>query len=677
MGLFGNKHEKDFAELRRSVRKRSLKWLWIIPIIFLLVLLISIYGSTKTETNLKKAKLETLRLNASWAQDLVAQQESASRWLSRHQIIADVKLFNSLSTHVFQLAQVLGSGEEGALSSFYGYTLTGILRIFFIFFGCIRVWIVIVMIAAIHAYNKIKPYVADDLLGQTGNGRIFYSGMRASLDNMDESGAPDVLVRGLACLKRCSPQVLAQSEILKVLNKYGVDNETNKALAAMIVEYGDYPAYVAKTGEEGDLASAYKGSTLVDNTTALLDCALSLHSEYSKNGAPSFKTYLPEQKTPSAKNQISSSQAMLSGEDYIAKFRQALDRVLTPQQKQSLISIRAEGVATALLAIEAAKPLGVESAGVAWIRSTNFPQLGARAVLHSVPEYPREYRSAERNMIRQALVYGLRKSVFGPVRFSVDITKESQALRQWVEVTLACPHELDFVADDVQLFGITYELHESWEAAFFKELSENNKSIFGEGIATDSSMFFLPVLSVLGIFSKVIDIDKKVILKELVRRVDEWQHKGKTEQEESDGVAIPDYERIPRDFTQSEIAEIVDVHDLPASKVAEWGYLRYILYHYSWLARRVGDSTVPEACVVFAAVQVDEGAPDRNESGYIGRAGMVPLRTTRLVERYGQSWKEKFRQGRAPAIATTHEQFNLIMQGIPIFIDDASDSLSS
>src|SRR5690606_34820245 len=122
----------------------------------------------------------------------------------------------------------------------------------------------------------------------------------------------------------------------------------------------------------------------------------------------------------------------------------------------------------------------------------NFSQLTARAVLHSIPDFGREFRNEQRKTIRRALIYGSRSSVFGPVRFAADLTDLSRALRQWVEVLMACPHELDAVSDDVELFGLATEGQQRWAAIIFDRLVEAANREKPELYATDTNLLFVP-----------------------------------------------------------------------------------------------------------------------------------------------------------------------------------------
>jgi len=655
-----DKYDKDFARMRRTVSRTR----WVRPVIFSVALILIawlIYCSSASQGQLQGLATErsaVASLNTSWAERLVSFQTNAQNWLILHGSVLEQRIFESFSVTAFQIASSIGA--DSALSTIYGVFSNGFLRVSFIFIACWRIWLIAMLIASFQACSKLKPYYADDLLGQTGNGRLYYSGIRAGLDNLDEAGAPDVLVPGLACLRKCSEQELMQSELWQVLNKYNAVNQTNKDLAATIVYYNNYPAYVARSGEEEQLAQTYQGSQLADNAAKILDRVLTVYNDLlgGKKQQRQLQAYTGTQPNKLGLQYkdilpmafAKKEQEKISSDTYLLNVELALNRVLTSEQKKVLITIPLKTLTTAILAIEAGKPLGIDPAGDTWVRATNFQQLGARAVLHSIPAYPRDYRSFERNMIRQALIYGLRRSVFGAVFLPISITKQSLALRQWCEVLLACPHELPRVTDEVQLFGIAMEVHERWQHAFINAISHGVKDIVEEGFATETGTLFVPASALLAIFDKVADIEEKAHLRELTSKVDSWQHQNLVE-----GETVPDYERIPRSFSQNEISDIVAIHGLDATRVVEWSYLRYILYHYSWLARRVGDSTVPESYIVFASVHYMDDI--------IGRNGMVPLRNTRLVELWGHHWKDKFRLGVSPVIVENQDDFERVMSG--------------
>ncbi len=688
-----SKHQKDFAKMRRSIKPSAFKPLIPIFFIFAAVFFFSSAKLSLDEEQSYRALASELQSSSTpWAKDLVRVEEKSRKWLKKHGIASEVRTYDSIGKMVIKGGIGVSKWDAGFFQSSCVFALKAFQKISFAVIACWRFWIILLMWATIQGCFRIKPYRADDLLGETGNGRVYFSGIRASLDKVDESGSPDELVTGLACLRSVPYQELIKSDLYNVLRKHNVVNDTNNGLAARILYYGDMPAYVAVPGEEDLLAERYEGNTLAANTAAVLDLALTLHAELIANDG---KLLSVEKKTKSRivtnaiKSSLDTSQLpmlragetkqKISSAAYIEALRNAFYRVLTPKLKKVLATVEPRALATALLSLEAGKPLGINKAGNSWVRATNFPQLGARAVLHSIPDFPKEYRQAERTMIRQAIIYGWRKSVFGPVQFPVDLNDKSRAIRQWVEIAMACPHEINNVIDDVQLFGLITEVHHNFESALNSAMISEDPKVTKYGVATELGMFFLPLKTVLWLLNQSVDTETKVMIRELVGRVSSWQYKKLQAKQialADDTLVIPDYERIPRTFTKDEIEDAVNTHGVTAEEMEEWGFLRYVLYHHSWLARRVGDLTVPETCVVFYAIKPRGNFPNKTEEGYIGSSAMVPLRDTHLVDRWGKKWKEKFEiYGHTPYIAMNKVDYEAILHGRPVGVAEKAETM--
>ena len=693
------KHHKDFARLRRSFRGGSLK-----PIALILFLALAGFFmsssviSREQATQLRALSSEVSGLAPAWGGQLVQTHAAARRWLMDHGTASEVSAFDSTAMLLFRSAVSLGSGSpDSVLIKLYGIGHLGLMRVIFIVIACWRIWAVTILAAGLYAFLKVRPYTGRDLLGETGNGRLFYSGVRAGLDHLDPSGVPDVQVTGLACPKTCTPAALKASPLLGVLERYGVANETNRALASIIVEYKDWAAHVAPAGEEDQLSQYYAGAGLEENATLVLDRLLGLQAGYLDNPQRAAELDLLLDATdtlllsdgssgPANSGSSQAPGAMLPmelpqgggsgiGKDrssaaYVELLERSCHRVLSPDMRKSISAIEARELATAVLAFEAGKVLAFARAGKAWLRASNFPQLCARAILHSVPAFASEYRLQSRVMIRRALVYALRGSVFGPVRFAVDLSLDARALRQWMELLVASPHQLQAVTEDVQLFGLASEAHDRWQQALLQAIARGDKEVLENTLAaTEANLFFLPLRTILTLFKRSVSKETGKVLKDLMTRVSRRQERLQLAAQtggDEDGVsAVPDYERIIKPFTAEEITELAALHGLSVQRMEEWSYFRQVLYAYGWLARRVGDSTVPEHCLVFPVLSADDDVPGRNEFGLVGAAGgMVALRSTRLIEQWGVQWPNRFIQGRAANIALTKEQYEKLMRNV-------------
>ena len=189
----------------------------------------------------------------------------------------------------------------------------------------------------------------------------------------------------------------------------------------------------------------------------VLHVGLTLHADYASGTFDDLST-LPPEKTS------------LDEKDYAKLLRAALNRVILPDLKELIGQLPAKDIATFILALESGKVLAHSFEGGKWTRKSNFPQLSARAVLHSVLAYPEEYEFEARHRIRHALVYASRSSSFAAVRMPQGMEPTAWAMRQWAEVLLACPHEARDIIDEVELETgrIARAFGESAEAAGFR-----------------------------------------------------------------------------------------------------------------------------------------------------------------------------------------------------------------
>src|SRR5690606_36740370 len=125
--------------------------------------------------------------------------------------------------------------------------------------------------------------------------------------------------------------------------------------------------------------------------------------------------------------------------------------------RKSIGSLPPDLVAVLLLSFEAGKVMVHSFEGGRWLKKSNYPQLAARSVLHSVESLASEYDYTQRTLIRQAIIYSSRSGDFGPVKLPVNLNIESRALRQWGEILLSTPYELGSTADEVELYGLIFE----------------------------------------------------------------------------------------------------------------------------------------------------------------------------------------------------------------------------
>jgi hypothetical protein len=501
-----------------------------------------------------------------------------------------------------------------------------------------------------------KPYRKEDALGQMGNGRIFYSGARASLDNLTPEGLPDVQVRGFACPQRSTPAEAKASAIWQALTRFGATNPTNEALTQTIVRYAETAPYVAAAGEEGELSKVFGKSDLLTNAAEVLQAALSVHADLAGKSSPGRGSGI----------EIKLSDRAISSKEYAELLGHAFRQTLTPKMRDVMATLPVTEVATLVLGFECGKVLAHSFEGGKWVRKSNFPHLSARAVLHSLVEYPQDYDVHSRNRIRRGLLYAARKSAFSPVRMPVDMNEESWVLRQWAEVMLATPHELPAVALEVELVGIVREAHVGWRNAFFDRRGADSEQLRRSGFATNTGLLVLPVAEIVRCMRRFVDQETIARLHTLLSQVLAYQLLQQAKDSDSEaGPALQlSFDKLEPLPSAPEIAQLAGIHQISEGDLRDWLALRTILAVYGWLASRVGDYSVPHTSVIFSVFRCTTELPGVNALGLLGRPGMVPLRGSKLAEEWGSDWMSRCTVVERATMAETLEDYGKLLQGI-------------
>lgn len=586
---------------------------------------------------------------------------SYRQWLATHGTRTEAVLFDDVSSLLIRSilasqSQESSGTETGLLSRLYTSLHTGLIRLAFLVIASLRAWFVVIVGALMLGLRHYRAYAGDDALGQMGNGRLFYSGVRAGLERITSHGAPDVQVRGFACPQFSTSAEARASAIWKVLGHYGAQNETNETLVAILVKNGSISPYVAPPEEDALLAKAFTGSTLAQNTPEILSAALSLHARYAAGEVSARVQHIAEEPVDRP----------FSSEEYAEALGSAMNRVLSPVMREELGSLPAAEVATAILALECGKVLAHSFEGGRWIKRSQFPQLSARAVLHSVLAYPRDYDFGSRLRIRRALIYASRSSSFAPVRMPLGLEPDTWVVRQWMEVLLSNPHDLPGVADEVELVGLVRAAHEAWCREFLDASSALSPEIAGASYSTASGLLFVPLSKVIELLKRSVSEAEIHRMGELLELVSNRQRLkavevAKREGEVSDHVS---FDRIFPPLRNAEVAELIKLHNLSESEVRDWSALRIVLTSYGWLARRVGDYTVPESSIIFAVFKSREPLAGANSLGLVGTSGMVPFRGAKLEARWGSSWSSRFTYADKATMAESTEDYEKLMKGI-------------
>jgi hypothetical protein len=155
-------------------------------------------------------------------------------------------------------------------------------------------------------------------------------------------------IPGVVTLKRAPTPDAA---LVEILTEFNADNETNRSLVSIITEQGaDFPACV-KSVDDGGVATVSNERLLPYTRTVLKE---SFQSQEFKSFAPQL-------------------------------------------------------AATTVLATLGGVLLALKKRNSSWTVSTPYPELSARALLHSIPSHGIDYNPAQRQLIRRALIYGVQK----------------------------------------------------------------------------------------------------------------------------------------------------------------------------------------------------------------------------------------------------------------------------
>ena len=667
-------------ELRRLRRGRSQFFLRLILIS--LVGLIVLYSFQPNlfvfnlgSNSIEEARNELISQKVDWAHALSREQATLADWLDRRGAAYEGSIFNYISKAILFSAANLSSRSDAAdlspLLSVYLALHFGLLRVAFIITACSRLWVLLLLYGVYRGFRAWKPYVANDIAGQTGNSRIYYSGIRAGLEDLNSSGAPNKQVIGLACPKRASDAKLRNSKLYGVLEKYNAANNTNMTLAAIILEYSHYPAYVSAIEEQNLLASFVTPINLFDSSVGILERGMDLFLHYkSAQKDAQFSAYLHDVSTGTNPN------SPMNREAYFKYLQKALHRVLSDNQRNVIGSMRAEQICTFLLAIEAGKVMAFAQEAGRWHRVSNYPQLSSRAVLHSVEHFAKEYDYEERTLLRRAIIYSSRSSDFGMVKMPVDLSVQSRALRQWAEVLIASPYEVDNAANQAEMYSILFEANLNFTQALFDAIMLSDQKIIGGSYVTMGNLLLMP-------FSRVFKLTRKSLTSANLKRLDELAQITLREARLRSLEVDISKETIEKNSTASSskmfsvltpelLEELKQNYGLPEQALREWSSLRLILNNFGWLARRVGDYSVPEAALIFAVMQSEAGDPAANEHGLIGAPAMVALRAGRFEERWGKSWRSRVKQVIAATMAENKEDYSRLMRGETL--NDLEDS---
>lgn len=604
------------------------------------------------------------------AGQFVFESQKYRNWLQKRATAREGAVYDGIIELLAIFAIESGAFEDGSSwgAKLYSSIASSLIRLSFIFVVCWRLWVIALLLAAVWSVINFQPYRGDDFLGQATIGRHFYSGINAGLNKLNSRGEIDTFHTGLACPLHVTEREVEESAIAQLLKAHNALNPTNSRLISHILAYPDCPAYVVAPEHDEKLRQFLKVPSLPEATLLMLEQLLDLHSLFVAGESNSSAS------APGSDSPISSINTLplvqddkkkLSALEFSVRMRGYCERVLNEEMKEDLAKIHPAELATILLAVYAGKVIVYQRTGATWVQRSAMPQLSSRAVLHSVVPFPKDYNYSQRMRIRRALIFASRRSAFGPVNLPLDLTKRTQAARQWVELLLTDPFNASSASEEIELYGLTWRLQRRWSQRFFEWVAGLQEgTVDHETFATDAGMLFIPVTQIVGLWRAVVNEEQTRRVGYLAAAVHARQQMLELQRDgDSDETIIPIYERIHAPLSEEEVKTLSTIHGVPADVIRDWGAIRVVLNSYSWLGRRVGHMTIPESSVVFGVFKTEIALKGRNSLGLAGKKGLVPLRSSRLQDKWGKLWRTRFIAGETDAVASTVDQYQALLAG--------------
>jgi hypothetical protein len=539
------------------------------------------------------------------------------------------------------------------------------IQLLFIVAASWRFWLLGTLGGAVWGTFQLQEHRGRDILGVLSNGRLFFSGIIVGLKKVTKKGEPDVHVPGLACLPKASPQEIAKSPFILLLNQFKALNKTNRSLVSFVISVPDLPSFLSSIGTEPIVERTYSHIPLYRHAYYMLERALSLHAMYkqraTQGGAMDGELGISSGSIPGREGRI-------EVEDYADFLVNCFHRVLTPKLRTAFSEWSPHEVAAFVLAMYAGRHLTYDKeVGDRWSVVSTFPELNARAAIQSVTEYGDEFPYDRRSMIRRALIYSTRSATFEINRFPAEMNDETLAGRQIGELLLTPPHRLAVVADEVELFGLAREAYQSWKKQIIAAFAGSEAMKLKEGafLSPSGDVIFLSVHKILALSREVLPkhvFDRSM---ELVDKIGEERLRCIKSKED----VAPHLSLIPELLTRAEFNELIRGHEISEEDLKDWLSLRYMLRNFSALAQRVGDKANGPSQIIYLVrerVKVfrtnDEEQPLKKVSEYNGGCGVVPLRVSMLNEELGEAWKHGLVQPKRIHVPGNRREFDALLQ---------------
>ena len=531
------------------------------------------------------------------------------------------------------------------MTSIFSGTLYKILFVFIIFFPF---WI----IGGLAGYfylkrNFINTPGSSGILQVLGiENRPFNSGINAPLKPNGSISCTDISCPGLACPPMAGEAETQAIPLAGQLRKFGALNQTNLSLLRIILAHQDYPCSVppersvddqqnlVEEEGEGSFVSNNEG-TLLESTGRSLPALLMVHScirKYFKSESIPKKGLLPYKK-------VTDDFAVIGQK--LSTEAQTLLKCLTPVRARAIAHLPPTLVATGYLACEAGKCLVFDKVDDDFTRKSLYPHLQARAVLHSIESYHKEYKGDGKLIVRQAIICSRRHGDFGRAFLPVNMPIQSRALRDWLEVLFMDRSEQPKIAELCELDAHLEELYLNLKSRLHEKVTnraedeDHSEAFMWQGVVS-KSVILMPLKSLIEICFYQVEAAQRNRIIELMRTTKDIL------------VNLSISSRLPGFKRQAiEAAKLGDDYKETLGKfgssgeklLSQWLVLRRMLTRYNWLSTRIGDNPVPPEGFV-RTILLDRSK--QGEDAIITVENSIPLRQRRFKELIGETFEKDY-----------------------------------
>ncbi len=573
------------------------------------IVLVAAFAITMTwranPTNYRESLTAMVTRDPKGTSPLVHAIDGYRTWLADRSGSTQVLIFESLlslSINGGLLIHDFRSGESETQIPIAGWnlgTIGVIARCAFVILAGFKLWITAALLTVLLKWLLLRPYSGNDILGQTGNGRPFFSGMQVPIELTEVAGSPSLHVRGLACLPKGSTKSASSRNLLRCLDQFEASNATNRELVAVLAGAPTIPKQPVE---------------LADYAEVLLASSLLAHRDMSAPESGEFKA----------------DQSNFVPDKLNTEIASVFRRVITPDLRPHLAGVAPGEIATLVLSVQAGKILASTQTENGWIQNSSYPNLSARAVLHSLENYPTDYSANQRQRLRQALVFAIRQTDFGQVCLPAGFSPDFQALRSWSELCLASPNELDQKANAVESTNWQNLIHQRFQESL-GGLMDSPQGSDALAACCCGNVVLIPQSRIVNVFSASINPTDLRRMVELAQVID------------------PDIKDVPG--------------TAPDSPHATWRVIHRALSQHGWLCQKVGTSSVPTGGVVTVVVEPEANGLEGTPGKLIVLKDVVPIRASLVTRSLGDEWRRRVACVRGLSVITSESELQEVLSG--------------